>query len=96
VSAIVQLNHRGLGHRERLEKIRKNELVKILSGDTPYCTMVAIKAEFSMSVLVIHPSGLAQKLREGPDIISRDSDILMNSKLEFLQGAMPHTRRLWG
>ena len=54
------------------------------------------EAEFAMSVTAVHSSVLARKLREGTDIISGDSDILMNSKLEFLQGAVPHTRRQWG
>ena len=84
--------HRGLAHREGLEKKRKNNPLWRHSllyhgGET---------ADFAMSVTAVHSSVLARKLREGTDIISGDSDILLNSKLEFLQGAVPHTRRQWG
>ena len=44
------------------------------------------EAEFAMSVTALHPSVTAWKPREGTNIISGDSDMLMNSKLEFLQG----------
>ena len=84
--------HRGLGHREGLDKKRKkNPLWRhslLYHGGQ--------EAEFTMSVTAVHSSVLARKLREGTDIISGDSDILMNSKLEFLQGAVPHTRRQGG
>ena len=53
-------------------------------------------ADFLMSVTTVHPTPLARKLREGSDIITREQDILMDSKLKFLQGAVPHTRRQWG
>ena len=84
--------HRGLAHREGLERRRKKNLLwrhsLLYHGGE--------EAEFEMSVSAIHSSVLSRKLREGTDIISGDSDILMNSKLEFLQGAVPHTRRQWG
>ena len=83
---------RGLGHIEGLDKKRKkNPLWRhslLYHGGQD--------AEFAMSVTTVHSSVLARKLREGTDIISGDSDILMNSKLEFLQGAVPHTRRKGG
>ena len=84
--------HRGLGHLEGLEKKRKKNALwrhsLLYHGGE--------KADFSMSVTAVHPTPLARKLREGSDIISGEQDILMNSKLEFLQGAVPHTRRQWG
>ena len=84
--------HRGLAHRERLKKRRK----KNSSWRHSLLYTGGEEAEFEMSVSAIHSSVLSRKLREGTDIISGDSNILMNSKLEFLQGAVPHTRRQWG
>ena len=85
--------HRGLGHLEGME--RKTEEETMLCGDTPFSTMGG-EADFSMSILATHPTVVARKLQEGCDIVSAERDILLNSKLEFLQGAVPHTRRQWG
>ena len=84
--------HRGLEHLEGLEKRRKKNALwrhsLLYHGGE--------KAEFSMSISAIHPTVLARKLRGGCDIVSEERDILLNSKVEFLQGAVPHTRRQWG
>ena len=48
--------------------------------------------DYSMSVVSTHMDALTRKLREGVAIISNGQDILLNSKQEFLQGAVPSTR----
>ena len=45
-----------------------------------------------MSVNSTPSEPLTRLCREGVKIISRDQDILLNSKQEFLQGAVPSTR----
>ena len=45
-----------------------------------------------MSVVSTHSEPLGRKLREGVDIVAGKQDILLNSKEEFLQGAVPSTR----
>ena len=45
-----------------------------------------------MSVVSTHSEPLGRKLREGVDIVAGNQDILLNSKEEFLQGAVPSTR----
>ena len=84
--------HRGLGHLEGLNKMRKKNALwrhsLLYHGGE--------RAQYSMSVSAVHPTALSRKLREGCDIVSEKRDILLNSKLEFLQGAVPHSRRQWG
>ena len=50
------------------------------------------EVEFTMSVESTHMDPLTKQLREGVMIISNQQDILLNSKQEFLQGAVPSTR----
>ena len=50
------------------------------------------EVEYHMSVVSIHKDPLDRKLREGSDIIADNQTILLNSKEEFLQGAVPSTR----
>ena len=50
------------------------------------------KVDFSMSVASTHKDPLTRKTREGVVIISNQQEILLNSKQEFLQGAVPSTR----
>ena len=45
-----------------------------------------------MSVASIHSEAYIRKLREGTITISGEQNILLNSKQEFLQGAVPSTR----
>ena len=47
---------------------------------------------YQMSVVSLHNEPVGRKLREGVDIVSGNQDILLNSKEEFLQGAVPSTR----
>ena len=49
-------------------------------------------AEFSMSVVSTTTEPFIRKIREGVEIVAGNQDILMNSKEEFLQGAVPSTR----
>ena len=49
-------------------------------------------AEFSMSVVSTTTKPFIRKIREGVEIVAGNQDILMNSKEEFLQGAVPSTR----
>ena len=50
------------------------------------------EVDYSMSVVSTHMDALTRQLREGVTIISNEQDILLNSKQEFLQGAVPNTR----
>ena len=49
-------------------------------------------AEFSMSMVSTTTKPFIRKIREGVEIVAGNQDILMNSKEEFLQGAVPSTR----
>ena len=50
------------------------------------------QVDYQMSVVSTHSEPLGRKLREGVDIVAGNQDILLNSKEEFLQGAVPSTR----
>ena len=50
------------------------------------------QVDYQMSVVSTHSEPLGRKLREGVDIVAGKQDILLNSKEEFLQGAVPSTR----
>ena len=79
---------RGLDHQKDVEKKSpKNALWR-------HCLLYhdGNTAEFSMSVASIHKEAYVRKLREGTVIIAGEQDILLNSKQEFLQGAVPSTR----
>ena len=79
---------RGLEHQKSLEKKSiKNALWR-------HCVLYheGKQVDFSMSVTSIHSEAYIRKLREGTVIISGEQDILLNSKQEFLQGAVPSTR----
>ena len=79
---------RGLDHQKDVEKKSpKNALWR-------HCLLYhdGNTADFSMSVASIHKEAYVRKLREGTVIISGEQDILLNSKQEFLQGAVPSTR----
>ena len=49
-------------------------------------------AQFSMSVTATAKKPYIRRIREGVEITSGKEDILLNSKSEFLQGYVPHTR----
>ena len=50
------------------------------------------QVDYQMSVISTHSEPLGRRLREGVDIVSGRQTILLNSKEEFLQGAVPSTR----
>ena len=49
-------------------------------------------AEFTMSVLATSRQPYIRRIREGLHIVAGEQDILLNSKEEYLQGAIPYTR----
>ena len=79
---------RGLDHQQDLKgKKKTNALWRHSqlyhnSAEVPY----------QMSVTSSHTEPVGRKLREGVDIVAGNQDILLNSKEEFLQGAVPSTR----
>ena len=50
------------------------------------------RAEFSMSVLSNTNKPYIRRIEEGVRIVAGDQDILLNSREEFLQGAIPTSR----
>ena len=81
---------RGLDHQADLDKKSKtNAMVRHASL---YHQGKENEVEFTMSVESTHMDPLTKQLREGVMIISNQQDILLNSKQEFLQGAVPSTR----
>ena len=50
------------------------------------------KVPYQMSVVSTHTEPVGRKLREGVDIVLGNQTILLNSREEFLQGAVPTTR----
>ena len=50
------------------------------------------QVDYQMSVVSTHSEPLGRRLREGVEIVSGRQTILLNSKEEFLQGAVPSTR----
>ena len=50
------------------------------------------QVDYQMSVVSLHSDPISRLCREGVDIIASGQDILLNSKEEFLQGAVPSTR----
>ena len=50
------------------------------------------QVDYQMSVVSLHSDPISRLCREGVDIIAGGQDILLNSKEEFLQGAVPSTR----
>ena len=50
------------------------------------------KVPYQMSVVSLHKEPVGRLLREGVDIVAGNQTILLNSKEEFLQGAVPSTR----
>ena len=79
---------RGLDHQKELKKKNKKNAL------WQHCALYHNKeeAEFTMSVVSTTTVPYIRKTREGVDIIAGNQDILLNSKQEFLQGAVPSTR----
>ena len=59
-----------------------------------HCTLYhnSNPVQFSMSVASTHTDPPSRKTREGVTIIAGDQDVLLNSKQEFLQEAVPSQR----
>ena len=49
------------------------------------------EVDYQMSGVSTHREPLGRRLREGVDVIYDNQTILLNSKEEFLQGAVPST-----
>ena len=81
---------RGIDHQDDLVKEEKtNAMVRHTSL---YHQGREDEVDYAMSVVSTHRDALTRQLREGVAIISNQQDILLNSKQEFLQGAVPSTR----
>ena len=50
------------------------------------------KVDYRMSVISNHKESVGRRLRERVEIVAGNQTILLNSKKEFLQGAVPSTR----
>ena len=50
------------------------------------------EVNFRMSVVSLHKDPVSRLCREDVDIVAGNQDILLNSKEEFFQGAVPRTR----
>ena len=50
------------------------------------------QVDYMMSVISTHKEPVGRRLREGVEIVAGNQTILLNSKEEFLQGAVPSTR----
>ena len=79
---------RGLDHQKDLVNKKKtnalwpHSLLYHNSDEVPY----------QMSVVSTHTEPVGRKLREGVDIVLGNQTIILNSREEFLQGAVPTTR----
>ena len=79
---------RGLGHKQDKEASRQtNAMVR---HNTLYHK--GEQVDYQMSVISTHTEPVGRRLREGVEIVSGNQTILLNSKEEFLQGAVPSTR----
>jgi hypothetical protein len=79
---------RGLDHQSGLAK--KDKRNPLWRHSTLYHNRE--RAQFTMSVVSTHNEAYTRKLREGVEIVAGGQDILLNSREEFLQGAVPSTR----
>ena len=81
---------RGLDHQEEIT--RKDKSNACWRHSLLYHDQGKEEVEFSMSVVSTTPVPYIRLTREGVEIVAGNQDILMNSKEEFLQGAVPSTR----
>ena len=78
---------RGLGHKQDEEASRQtNAMVR---HNTLYHK--GEQVDYQMNVISLHKEPVGKQLREGVDIVARNQTILLKSKEEFLQGAVPNT-----
>ena len=81
---------RGKDHQD--EKKRKDKRNACVRHSNLYHDQGKEEAEFSMSVVSTTSTPYIRLIREGVETVAGNQDILMNSKEEFLQGAVPSTR----
>ena len=79
---------RGLDHQADLQ--RRNKSNALWRHSQLYHQ--GREVDYSMSVASTHRDPLSRQIREGVAIISNQQEILLNSKQEFRQGAVPSTR----
>jgi len=81
---------RGKDHQD--DKKRKDKSNACVRHSNLYHDQGKEEVEFSMSVVSTTTTPYIRLIREGVEIVAGNQDILMNSKEEFLQGAVPNTR----
>ena len=79
---------RALGHQKEMEAGKQSNAMARHSK----LYHKSERVPYQMSVVSTHKEPLGRKLREGVDIVAGNQTILLNSKEEFLQGAVPSTR----
>ena len=79
---------RGLDHQA--DKEAKRQTNAMVRHNILY--HLSRQVDYQMSVVSLHKDPVGRLLREGVDIVAGNQTILLNSKEEFLQGAVPSTR----
>ena len=79
---------RGLDHHA--DKEAKRQTNAMVSHNILY--HLSRQVDYQMSVVSLHKDPVGRLLREGVDIVAGNQTILLNSKEEFLQGAVSNTR----
>ena len=79
---------RGLDHQK--DKEAKRQTNAMVRHNILY--HLSRQVDYQMSVVSLHKEPVGRLLREGVDIVAGNQTILLNSKEEFLQGAVPSTR----
>ena len=78
----------GLEHKQEKEANRQSNAM--VRHSTIYHK--GEQVDYRMSVISNHTEPVGRRLREGVEIVAGNQTILLNSKEEFLQGAVPSTR----
>ena len=81
---------RGIDHQESVRK--KDKSNALWRHSLLYHDQGKEEVEYTMSVVSTTTVPYIRRIREGVEIVGGNQDILMNSKEEFLQGAVPSTR----
>ena len=82
----------GLGHKKDKEATRQNNAM--VRHNTLYPK--GEQVDYQMSVISLHNEPVGMRLREGVEIVAGSQSIILNSKEEFLQGAVPNTKTQGG
>ena len=77
--------------RERPQEGHANKQTNKCNGPS-HLYHLSQQVDYQMSVVSTHREPLGRQLREGVEIVGGQQDILLNSKEEFLQGAVPSSR----